>query len=191
MTKTLFVIAKMPAADQRDSLHQLRVLLIFIKFNILICILMEKQKDNLNPAPSRGLRHHHSLSPSQPPGEEEIHKINGSYLQRQEKGCYSNLLVDPIHTDIVGYQKFVRLPPAFFGLIKESIHQRIKKSSTNFRKPLEVGLTSGSYSDAHIFNRSLFRKKIEDGTLGLPAPEPLGERGPDLHYFLLGATHLH
>ena len=27
---------------------------------------------------------------------------------------------------------------------------------------------------------------IKDGTLGLPAPEPLGEGEPDLHYFMLG-----
>ena len=44
----------------------------------------------------------------------------------------------------------------------------------------------GSLSDAQIFNRSNLREKIEDGSLGLPVPEPLGEGGPDLHYFLLG-----
>ena len=36
-----------------------------------------------------------------------------------------------------------------------------------------------------IFNRSHLGEKI-DGSLGLPAPEPLGEGGLDLHYFLLG-----
>ena len=46
--------------------------------------------------------------------------------------------------------------------------------------------SSGSCSDAQIFNRSLLMEKIEEGVLGLPAPEPLGEGGPDLHYFLLG-----
>ena len=46
--------------------------------------------------------------------------------------------------------------------------------------------SSGSCSDAQIFNRSLLREKIKDGSLGLPAPEPLGEGGPDLRYFLLG-----
>ena len=46
--------------------------------------------------------------------------------------------------------------------------------------------SSGSCSDAQIFNRSLLQEKIEDGTLGLPPPEPLGEGGPDLHYLLLG-----
>ena len=44
--------------------------------------------------------------------------------------------------------------------------------------------SSGSSSDAQIFNRSDLREKIEDGTLGLPPPGPLGEEGPDLHFFL-------
>ena len=43
----------------------------------------------------------------------------------------------------------------------------------------------GSSSDAQIFNRSKL-KRIENRTLGLPPPEPLGPGGPDLHYFLLG-----
>ena len=46
--------------------------------------------------------------------------------------------------------------------------------------------SSGSCLDAQIFNRSEPREMIEDGTLGLPAIEPLGEGRPDLHYFLLG-----
>ena len=46
--------------------------------------------------------------------------------------------------------------------------------------------SSGSLSDAQIFNTSNLREKIKDGTLGLPAPEPLGEGGPDLHCFFLG-----
>ena len=46
--------------------------------------------------------------------------------------------------------------------------------------------SSGFLAGAQIFNRSNLREKIEDGTLGLPSPEPLGEVGPDLHYFFLG-----
>ena len=56
-------------------------------------------------------------------------------LQRQEKGCYNNLLAD-----IPGYHNFVSRPPAFVDLIEECIHHHIKKEVTNFRKPLEVGL---------------------------------------------------
>ena len=45
---------------------------------------------------------------------------------------------------------------------------------------------SGSSSDTQIFNRSKLKSRIENGTLGLPPPEPLGSGGPDLHYFVLG-----
>ena len=45
---------------------------------------------------------------------------------------------------------------------------------------------SGSSSDAQIFNCSKLKRRIENRTLGLPPPEPLGPGGPDLHYFLLG-----
>ena len=50
---------------------------------------------------------------------------------------------------------------------------------------LNVG-SSGSSSDAQIFNNSQLRRKIENGTLWLPPPEPLGPLGPNRHYFLLG-----
>ena len=36
---------------------------------------------------------------------------------------------------------------------------------------------SGSSSDAQIFNRSKLRRKIENRTLGIPPPEPLGPGG--------------
>ena len=42
-----------------------------------------------------------------------------------------------------------------------------------------------SSSDAQIFSRSKPKRRIENGTLGLPPPEPLGPGGPDIHYFLL------
>ena len=45
--------------------------------------------------------------------------------------------------------------------------------------------SSGSSSDAQIFNCSEVRDKVKDGTSGLPTPKPLGEGGPDLHCFLL------
>ena len=45
---------------------------------------------------------------------------------------------------------------------------------------------SGSSSDAQIFNRSKLKRRIENGRLGLPPPEPLGPGGPEVHYFLLG-----
>ena len=50
--------------------------------------------------------------------------------------------------------------------------------------------SSGSCSDAQIINRSDLREKNQDGSSDLPPPEPMGERGPDLHYFLLGNNAL-
>ena len=50
---------------------------------------------------------------------------------------------------------------------------------------INVG-ASGSSSDAQIFNCSNLKRRIENGTLGLPLPEPLRPGGPDLYYFLLG-----
>ena len=54
---------------------------------------------------------------------------------------------------------------------------------------VDVG-SSGPASDVQIFNCNKLKEKIDDGTLGLSASEPLGERGPDLHYFLLGDNAL-
>ena len=45
---------------------------------------------------------------------------------------------------------------------------------------------SGSSSDAQIFNCSKLRRKLQNGNLGLPPPEPLGPGGPNLHYLFLG-----
>ena len=46
---------------------------------------------------------------------------------------------------------------------------------------INVG-ASGSSSDAQIFNRSNLKRRIENGTLGLPPIEPLGsEGGSTLH----------
>ena len=61
-------------------------------------------------------------------------------LQREESGCYRTLLDELITTDIPGYRNFIKMPPAFFNLLEERIYNRLKKSHTHFRKPLEVGL---------------------------------------------------
>ena len=61
-------------------------------------------------------------------------------LHREETGCYRTLLDELITTDIPGYKNFTRMEPAFFYLIEERINPHLRKSITNFRKPLEVGL---------------------------------------------------
>ena len=51
-----------------------------------------------------------------------------------------NTLGRVMTTDIPGYRNFPRMEPAFFYLIEERITPRLRKSTTIFRKPLEVGL---------------------------------------------------
>ena len=44
-----------------------------------------------------------------------------------------------------------------------------------------------NFHQMHRFSkRGDLWEKIEDGSLGLPTLEPLGEGGPDLYYFFLG-----
>ena len=50
---------------------------------------------------------------------------------------------------------------------------------------VDVG-SSGSCSDAQIFNRSDLRERIEGNNLGLPPPRPIGPGGQNIHYFILG-----
>ena len=52
-----------------------------------------------------------------------------------------------MQTDIPGYQNFVEMPPAFFDLIEECIHYRIKKSVANFRKPTQVEIKTGNNAE--------------------------------------------
>ena len=61
-------------------------------------------------------------------------------MQREERGYYRTLLDKLITSDIPGYRNFTRMEPAFFDLIEERITPHLRKSITNFRYPLEVGL---------------------------------------------------
>ena len=93
-------------------------------------------------------QHHHH--PHHPQGEES-YRIHGSCpgYCREERGCYRTLLDKLITTDTPGYRNFTRMQPSFFYLIEEGITPpppppptppHLRKSITNFRKPLEVGL---------------------------------------------------
>ena len=44
----------------------------------------------------------------------------------------------------------------------------------------------GFSSDAETLKNNKLEEKIEDGTLGLLVPRLLEERGPNLHFILLG-----
>ena len=116
--------------------------------------------------------------------------MDSSEPLKRGKGCYNNLLVDLIQTDIPGYQNFVRMPPpCSFHLIEERIHQGIamrkpKKSENEFYNYngffsmvllalvdteyrfqwVDIG-SSGSLSDAQMFNHYKLKKMIVYDTL--------------------------
>ena len=45
--------------------------------------------------------------------------------------------------------------------------------------------TTGSCSDAQIFNACQLNRKIEDGRIGFPDPAPITQAGRDVPYFIL------
>ena len=126
MQQTSFVTAKMPATHHKDFMHQLRILLIFIKFNILICILMERQRiTHSKPPPSPDI-----LPPTQPQSQPSPIRSRKPRNPWVMLGYFrDNLLAYLVHTDIPGYQNYVEIPPAFSDLITEHLHQHIKKST--------------------------------------------------------------
>ena len=128
----------MTGTHQEQLIDHLRVLLFFIEFNILLYIMISRHKRQQNPAPAQ------SVSPSPLPPirrrKPQNQWVMPWLLQREERGCYRTLLDELITTDIPGYRNFTRMEPAFFYLIEERITPHLRKSITNFWKPLEVGL---------------------------------------------------
>ena len=49
---------------------------------------------------------------------------------------------------------------------------------------MDVG-TAGSCSDAQIFNTCHLKRKIDDGSIGLPDPAPIAQGGRDVPCFIL------
>ena len=45
--------------------------------------------------------------------------------------------------------------------------------------------TTGSCSDAQIFNACQLKRRIEDGRIGFPDPAPITQGGRDVPYFIL------
>ena len=108
---------------------------VFIEFNILIFIVIYRQKrKNLNPGPAPAIQ----LAPHSEPPPPIIRrrKPQNSWvipwiLQREERGYFITLPAHLIQTDIPGYQNFVRMPPAGFDLIAEHI-QKVKSSKSEY-----------------------------------------------------------
>ena len=103
-------------------------------------MICRQKRTHLNPGPA--IQPAPQPLPQQAPKEKKkaTKWVMSWILQRQGKGCYTNLLANLIHTDIPGYQNFGGMPPTFFLPHEEPINHLTKKSVTNFRKPLEVGL---------------------------------------------------
>ena len=110
-------------------------------------MLFSRQRRKQNQAPAQ------PASPSPPPPRRRRKPQNPWVLpwilQREERGCYRTFSDKLTTNNIPGYTNFTRMEPAFFYLMEERknhppppphTHTHIKKSITNFRKPLEVGL---------------------------------------------------
>ena len=104
----------------------------------MLYLIFSRHRRQQNPAPAQ------PASPSPPPPRRRRKPQNPWVLpwilQREERGCYRTFLDELITTDIPGYRNFTRTEPAFFYLIEERITPHLRKSFTNFRKPLEVSL---------------------------------------------------
>ena len=114
----------MPALHQRNFLQKLRVLWVFIEFNILIFTMICRQKrTHLNLGPGPAIQPAPQPLPQQAPKEKKkaTKWVMSWILQRQGKGCYTNLLANLIHTDIPGYQNFGGMPPTFFDLMRNPL----------------------------------------------------------------------
>ena len=127
----------MTATHQEQLLDHLRVLLFFIELNMLLFIIIPRRRRQQNPALAQ------SVLPPPPPRRRRKPQnpwVMPWILQREDRGCHRKLLDELITTDIPGYRNFTRMELAFFYLIQERITPRLRKSTTNFRKPLEVRL---------------------------------------------------
>ena len=120
----------MTVAHHSDFLHQHRVLLFFIEFNILICIC---KRENDTFEPSTIICPTATTTVSVPASHHEKKKATKVGHALDPQGMLHQ------HTDVPGYQNFLRMSNAFFDLTKECIHLGLKKSAINFRNPLEVG----------------------------------------------------
>ena len=100
-------------------------------------MIILRHRRQQNPAPAQPA----SPSPPPPPRRRKPQNpwVMPWILQREERGYYRTLLDELITTDIPGYRNF-RMQPAFFDLIEERITSHVRKSITNFRKPLGLKL---------------------------------------------------
>ena len=129
----------MTATHQEELFDKLRVLWFFMELNMLLFFMISRHRRQQNPAPAQ------QASPPQPQSLPHRRRkpqnpwVIPWILQREERGCYRTRLDELITVDIPVYRNFTRMEPSFFCLI-ERITPHLRKSTTNFREPLEVGL---------------------------------------------------
>ena len=131
----------MTGTHQEELFDKIRALWFFIELNMSLFFIILRHRRQQNPAPAQ---------PEPPPlpqpkpcrrrRKPQNPWVMPWLLQREERGCYRILLHELITTDIPGYRNFTRMEPTLFDLIEERINPHLRKSKTNFKKPLPVGL---------------------------------------------------
>ena len=100
---------------------------------MLLFFIISRHRREQKPAPAQP-------KPSSQPQPRRRRRVMPWIPQREERGFCRTLLDELITNDIPGYRNFTRMEPAFFDLIEKRINPHLRKSESNFSKPLEVGL---------------------------------------------------
>ena len=111
--------------------------MVFIELNMLFYIMISRHRTKPSTYPA-------SITTTAPSirKKEESTESMGYALDTAERGerLLQNTLGQLITSDIPDYRNFTRMEPAIFNLIEGRITPCLRKSTTNFRKPLEVRL---------------------------------------------------
>ena len=148
-----------PITDKSDHkqtslFDKLRVLWFFIEFNMLLFFMISRHRRQQNPAPPQP----EPPPQPQPPPHRRRGKPQNPWVMPWvlQRGCYRTLLDELITTDIPGYRNFTRMEPAFFYLIEERIAPHLRKSTTNFRKPLVAVRLKLAVTLIHLSTRETY-----------------------------------
>ena len=171
---------------------------VFIELNILLYMIISRHRRQQNPAPAQPA----SPSPPPPPRRTTICKFVPQVCKAILKEFQHEYLMCPTAPEDwkkieERFRNRWNVPHAVGELDGKHIAiKKPKKSGSedfNYRGYFSLVLLAlvdagykflwvnvgacGSSSDAQIFNRSKLKRRIENGTLGLPPPEPLGPGG--------------
>ena len=190
--KSSFVTAKMAATHQKYLLQKLRVL--FIELSVLIFIMICRQERQEKECYSIHLA---NLIHADIPGYQNFVRMIPAFFYLTEelihyriKKSVSNFskLLD------VGLKLVITPRHLATGETYTSLQYHwliVQTTICKFVSQVGRAVLAG-FQDEYLCcptdreDCKNVEEKIEDGTLGFPPPEPLGEGGPNLHYFLLG-----